>query len=297
MIAVPEGKASFRPEDLWFNEKIMKKVEMHRNAQSVYFGINPGIVFKKGGFALKLRCYFDRIGQQDYQELVKFAGERKIPLLEITCNKADIKEDRREWRSIPRQTVVISLTDSLDEVWKSFDSKRRNQILKAGKEGVSVIGEYSDAAFEEWWRIYVSTSKRGKFVPYGKSLIEDLLKNGPCKLFVALYQGKVISGNVVAFNNYPYWWLGASLREYGKLNAPSILQWETIKFAKESGYDLYDLGGLASDTRSGPEKFKLSFNGEVVRYETIEISLGMFFPSLVRGMRHFYYDILKRQAL
>jgi lipid II:glycine glycyltransferase (peptidoglycan interpeptide bridge formation enzyme) len=48
--------------------------------------------------------------------------------------------------------------------------------------------------------------------------------------------------------------------------APYLLQWESIRIAKEAGMKYYDFHGVDEEKWAGVTRFKMGFGGERVEY-------------------------------
>ncbi|NIA09538.1 MAG: peptidoglycan bridge formation glycyltransferase FemA/FemB family protein [Nitrospiraceae bacterium] len=287
--------SKWHPMDQWYNQDILSKLSEYRNMRTFVEENNPIFLHKLKYFPLKLKAFMPRINKHNLQRIINFAADRGVPVLELVTyidQHADLSNYNA---SISYSgTYVINLTTPLEELSKNLNGKRRNQIRKATKEGVTVDITFNRTLFEKWWKIYIETSQRGKFVPQKKELILDLLLSKCCKLFTAWASDLLLAGNIIVANNYPFWWLGASSRGYAKYNAPSLLQWKIIEWAKEQNYPCYDLGGAALDANHGPTRFKKQFGGELKKYIRYEIYIKPYRAKLIEYFKNVYYQQLKR---
>lgn len=161
-------------------------------------------------------------------------------------------------------TLVIDLTQDINDIWLAIRKKfTRSLISKGEAQGVIVK---IDNNFNNFRKIYKDFRTK-------KHLSADkfsLFKNG--LLFSAYYQNKLIAGHVfVADDKYIRSWVAASIR-LDDLNgkdkrlvgcANRMLIWEAIKYAKNKGLKLFDMGGIDIDGKNQLLKeFKESFGGQ-----------------------------------
>jgi lipid II:glycine glycyltransferase (peptidoglycan interpeptide bridge formation enzyme) len=85
-------------------------------------------------------------------------------------------------------------------------------------------------------------------------------KSSNIKLWLAKYQGEIISGALCLYHNkhVAYWHSATSERYYKKLNATHVLQHTIIKDACDKGFLLYDF--LPSSGIEGVVNFKDGFS-------------------------------------
>ena len=164
-------------------------------------------------------------------------------------------------------TSLIDLRESLEVIWgrmrKNFI---RKQIEKGARQGV-VVQQSKD--FKSFYPLYHSLSKQKKF---GRMSYSTIRSNG--LLFLAYYQERVIAGGVfIADGEYMRAWILASARAEearGQMRevigeANRMVIWEAIQYAKQTGYQVFDLGGIAPDSNNtgwrAVAEFKEGFGG------------------------------------
>lgn len=167
----------------------------------------------------------------------------------------------------PKQTLILNLADSEEELLKRLHQKTRYNISLAAKKGVE-IKEGSAADFSEFWRLMNLTGARDNFRLHGVEHYRNLLTPSDfIKLFFASYNGKNIAAGLFCFWGGRATYLhGASDNEFRNVMAPYLLQWSVIKKAKESGYKYYDFFGIDEKKWPGVTRFKLGFGGRIENY-------------------------------
>jgi lipid II:glycine glycyltransferase (peptidoglycan interpeptide bridge formation enzyme) len=168
----------------------------------------------------------------------------------------------------PKQTVVLDLKKSEEDLLTSMHQKTRYNIRLASKKGVK-IEEGSMADFSDFWQLMAKTAQRDGFRIHAQEHYKNLLAldNNFIKLFFATYKNKRIATALVSFYGHKVTYLhGASSNEYRNLMAPHLLQWEIIRRAKEKGCNLYDFYGIDEKKWPGVTRFKLGFSLEKRSY-------------------------------
>ena len=90
-------------------------------------------------------------------------------------------------------------------------------------------------------------------------------------LFTATYEGELIAGIIVLlYGNRATYLYGASSNSKRNLMPNYALQWEAMKYAKETGCDEYDLFGIPPENDPGHPmyglyRFKTGFGGKIIR--------------------------------
>lgn len=173
-------------------------------------------------------------------------------------NINDKIEVRRE-----KSTVYI---DTVDEelIFSNMDSKNRNMIRKAQKNGVEIFydkGNYID----EFIEIYNSTMdnhdaenyfyfEKEYFEYLKKSLSENII------FFYSKFEEKIIGSAIFLYNNNSmHYHLSGTLFEYRRLASTNLLIFEAANWANSHGINKLHLGGGLRDNDS-LFGFKKQFN-------------------------------------
>ena len=204
---------------------------------------------------------------------------------------------RRSWRFSSDQiqfknTVLIDLSASEDEMLARMKQKTRYNVRLAEKKGVTVrVGTSADLPM--LYKMYAETSVRDGFVirdegyyqtvwtTFMSSNVEELegsqvstfqLSNIPtCEPLIAEVDDEAIAAIFVFyFARRAYYVYGMSREAHREKMPNYLLQWEAMKRAKERGCSAYDLWGAPdgfneSDSMWGVFRFKEGLGGQVVR--------------------------------
>lgn len=175
-----------------------------------------------------------------------------------------------------RNTVLIDLTPSEEEMLMRMKQKTRYNIRLAEKKRVTVrVGREKDLPM--LYRTYAETSVRDGFVirdeGYYRTVWELFMNTSEpsCEPLIAEFDDEPIAAIFVFyFAGRAYYVYGMS-RDVHREKMPSyLLQWEAMKRAKAKGCTVYDLWGAPevfdeSDSMWGVYRFKEGLGGQVVR--------------------------------
>ena len=219
----------------------------------------------------------------------------------------------------PRDTLILDLTKSEEELLKDMKQKTRYNIRLAGKKELRITNyelrtddkENFKEKFENFWELVKETSRRDKFKSHNKNyywkMLESLSKPEgdirecrlQTRLYLAEHDNKIIATNIVLFfGDLAIYLHGASSSEYRNIMAPYLLQWRQIMDAKKMGCEKYDFWGVSSGTEcprrghsvswGGITKFKKGFGGFEKNYigaydlifNSIEYTIYRFMKSI-----------------
>jgi lipid II:glycine glycyltransferase (peptidoglycan interpeptide bridge formation enzyme) len=174
-----------------------------------------------------------------------------------------------------RNTVLVDLTPSEDELLRKMKQKTRYNVRLAGRKGVSVRPG-TEGDLELLYRMYAETSLRDGFVirdqEYYQTVWKTFLTAGMAEPLVAEVEGEPVAGMVIFRFSGRAWYLYGMSRLVHREKMPNyLLQWEAMRRAKEAGCSVYDLWGapdefLESDPFWGVYRFKDGLGGKVIRH-------------------------------
>ena len=174
----------------------------------------------------------------------------------------------------PRFVFRLDVKDkSIDDLMAAFHSKTRYNIRVAQKNGVEVKIEGKESA-KVFYEIMLETGMRDNFVTRPLSYFEDMLDclGDNARLYMAYYEGKPIAGTLATKYGNKVWYLyGASSNAYRNVMPNYLLQLEMIRWAVDSGCEIYDFRGVSGDLTPdnplyGLYKFKKGFSGELTEF-------------------------------
>jgi peptidoglycan pentaglycine glycine transferase (the first glycine) len=241
---------------------------------------------------------------------------RGIPLkanaIEFTAGK-DVKSElqRDGWRFSQdqiqfRNTVLVDLSASEDEMLARMKQKTRYNIRLAQRQGVKIrVGTEADLPL--LYRMYAETSVRDGFPIREEGYYQTVWRSfcGPAAAglsttipfqepLVAEVEREVIAAvSIFYFAGQVIYLFGMSRDKYREKMPNHLLQWEAMRRAKAAGGKIYNLWGAPDDFNEndglwGVFRFKEGFGGYVLR----TIGAWDFTPSPL--FYKMYTDILPR---
>ena len=181
----------------------------------------------------------------------------------------------------PRETFVIDISKSEEEILAGMKQKTRYNLNLAKKKNIKIFSVNSEQEtvskyLEEFLRLVRITSERDGIKSHPAEYYRQMVENIPAenlKIYLAEYEGKIIAANIVIFYKdtaiYPHtktgekkfagenslssesnnfgvgvYLHGASDNEFRNVMAPYLLQWQQITDAKKAGCLKYDFGGI-----------------------------------------------------
>ncbi len=190
----------------------------------------------------------------------------------------------------PRSTIVIDLTGSIETLHSRLASRTRYNIGLARRHGVT-FRQGDRQYLTRFIEMLTETSRRAHFPihkpSYFEAMWDQFAPAGQVKLFLAEYEGEIMSAALVLISGQRgYYLYGGSSYESRRLKPNDLLQWETMLLLKQIGCAEYDLWGIpdlvgrsfehgeddfnASADDAGPlwgvYHFKRGFGGNIVRY-------------------------------
>ncbi|HSM71476.1 MAG TPA: peptidoglycan bridge formation glycyltransferase FemA/FemB family protein [Anaerolineales bacterium] len=262
----------------WTNESLRKRVlddlqSFAKRQGAIFLKCDPDVVLGKG-----VPDGEDEVVDEDGQAV-----------------RSELK--RRGWRYSSdqiqfRNTVLIDLNPSEEELLANMKQKTRYNVRLAGRKGVSVrVGMMGDLPV--LYKMYAETSMRDGFVirgeEYYKRVWETFMRSDAntlespqvetfqrsnlptCEPLIAEVDGEPVAAIFVFyFAGRAYYVYGMSRGVHREKMPTYLLQWEAMKRAKAKGCTMYDLWGAPevfdeSDSMWGVYRFKEGLGGEVVR--------------------------------
>ena len=263
----------------WFDAELRDKVlselrSLAKKNNAIFIKIDPEVIIGKGEFgahdqaAAELIAELEGTGWHFSQEQVQF-----------------------------RNTMIIDLKQSLEELLGSMKQKTRYNVRLASRKGVRVrLGTKED--LDLLYRMYAETSLRDGFAirdhSYYQTVWANFMAAGMAEPIIAEVDGEEIAAVIIFRFAHRAWYLyGMSLAVHRPRMPNYLLQWEAIKAAKEAGCEVYDLWGapdefIEGDDLWGVYRFKQGLGAEVVRF------IGAWDFPLKPGIYRFYTQIAPR---
>lgn len=148
------------------------------------------------------------------------------------------------------ETHAINLEKDFKSIYTNQSSAVR-KARKAEKSGVVVSIEDSLEGWREYYEVYQETIKRwgdNTISVYAWSLFQEIFqrKSPHIKLWVARYQGKIVSGALCFYaKKHSVYWHGSSLEDYFQFRPVNLLMYEIMKDAHSKEYTWFDFNPSA----------------------------------------------------
>ena len=256
----------------WSNEPLRNRVlgdlqVLAKKQGAIFLKMDPDIVLGIGIPG----------GKQDSQDAGGLA-----PVNELKRRGWQYSADQIQFRN----TVLVDLTPSEDELLARMKQKTRYNVRLAEKKGVSLrIGTINDLSL--LYKMYVETSVRDGFVIRDEDYYQTVwqlfisnqqsaIKNQTSEtaftepLIAEVDNEPVAAIFVFYFAGRAYYVYGMSRNAHREKMPTYFLQWEAMKRAKAYGCTIYDLWGAPevfdeNDSMWGVYRFKEGLGGQVVR--------------------------------
>ncbi len=207
----------------------------------------------------------------------------------------DVKDDNELWRERiegsgfkpvdkgpgfegvqPRFVFRLDISPDEETLLANCHQKTRYNIRLAQKRGVEIIENAPREQLEVFYKILSETAARDKFLirpfSYYEAFYDLLAPQGLAEMFLATYEGEVISGTLAFKLGDKAWYIyGASSNAHRNVMPNYLIQWKMICWAKKHGCTMYDFRGVPGDVDEnhplyGLVKFKRGFNGEYTKF-------------------------------
>ncbi|MCD5352929.1 lipid II:glycine glycyltransferase FemX [Kineosporia mesophila] len=176
----------------------------------------------------------------------------------------------------PRLGVRVDMRDRTPEqLLKNMNQQWRRNVKKSAAAGVIVRqGDLADLPI--FHRLYVETGERDGFTPRPAGYFTTMwraLNAGPetvLRLWISEYEGEPLAAALTVDVDRTCWYTyGASTSRHREVQAPTAMQWTSMRAALGRGNWVYDFRGIAdtldeNERLAGLLRFKLGAGGHVV---------------------------------
>ncbi len=165
--------------------------------------------------------------------------------------------------SQPRKNAVRGDLAGLDEqaLLSRLAYKTRYALRQAQKAGLRCGPEEGDAAFCDFFRLYLATGRRQRFATRPADYLRGLLAafGVDARLYLCrAADGQPLAGALaVAFGPRLSYLYSGSVRAQGDPGSGYLLQWELLRWALAAGCTFYDMGGVCTDPQESPALYQL----------------------------------------
>jgi hypothetical protein len=173
------------------------------------------------------------------------------------------------------RTLIMDISQSLDDVRKKMDQKWRNCLNKSERNELEVIEGTDDSLFADFIGLYRALLERKQFqepndINEFRMIQQDLPPEYKMRIFLCQSNGISSAGVICATIGETGVYLFGATNDQGMTNKGSyLLQWKAIQWMKDNGCRYYNLNGINPEKNSGGYHFKaglLGKNGRDVYY-------------------------------
>ena len=243
--------------------------------------LGPGILYVPKGPALDYSdgALVDRVLGQ----LVEIARHDRAIFIKIDPDLGDAHRSillDRGWRPSTEQiqfrnTALLDLTRTEDQLLAAMKPKTRYNIRLAQKKGVTVrAGSLSD--LELLYAMYAETAQRDGFIirpiDYYRDAWGSFIQSGLAQPLIAGVEGQAVAGLIIFhFADRAWYMYGMSRGVHREYMPNHLLQWHAMQWTKSQGCTVYDLWGAPdelneADPMWGVYKFKEGLGGQFTRH-------------------------------
>jgi hypothetical protein len=211
----------------------------------------------------------------------KLIVERDPECLELLQREGLTAVERRQ----EKQSLLVDLSPSLEEIRKDFDKKWRNCLSKAERTGLSIESGTGVDLFEQFMPLHDRMLSRKRVVAesdirkYRRA--QEALPE-PLKMKVVLAKAADVpcAGAIYSSAGDSAVYLFGATDEAGmRTSASYLVHWTIIEQLKAGGVRYYDLNGINPETNPGTYHFKKGLAGKRTPEVTFFRQFQAFAPS------------------
>lgn len=221
--------------------------------------------------------------QQAQEELIRIAEEHQAGWIRIEPGSEEeltmLRSGTERYRIVsaphavqPQEILVMNIESMESELLAQMKSKTRYNIRLAERQGVTARFSRATEDVEAFIRLIYATTKRKEIHPHPQEYYRNFFEvfdEAVCTLALAEYDGDILAANLLVFFEDTVYYLHGGSSDTGKnLMAPFLLQWESIKLARERGMKQYNFGGVSmrggNAQWAGITRFKQGFAPQTV---------------------------------
>lgn len=176
----------------------------------------------------------------------------------------------------PARTISLDLKPDEGALLANMKEKWRYNVRLAARKGVEVRVAQSIEELRAWYELLRATGERDQFgihtFDYYRRAWEMLIPRQQARLFLAWADRELLAGIFVSLLGHEAIYLyGASSNARRNLMPNYLLQWEAIRWARQTGADSYDFWGIpasddANEAMAGVYRFKSGWGGSVISF-------------------------------
>lgn len=172
--------------------------------------------------------------------------------------------------------IIINLEKTEERLWAEIDTKRRNSIRKAVKEGTIFEMKNDKETLIECYEILKEVYTRAKLpipeINHFLALLTNSSQQDGLKIFIAKFDNIIIGCMLcLTYENTIFDYYAGAYSSYYHKCPNDLIPWEVLKLAKNMGYTRFVFGGAGKpNIPYGVREYKKKFGGEFVNFGRFE---------------------------
>lgn len=168
--------------------------------------------------------------------------------------------------------ILVNLKKTEESLWKDVHTKRRNEIRRASKEGVTFKMSNTFEGIKVCYNILNEVYSRAKLpmpsFSHFKSLQDNSDEDFGLRIATAIYEEEIIGCMLVlVYNETIYDYYAGAYSSFYKKYPNHLIPWEVFKWGNKNDYLIFDFGGAGKpNIPYGVRDYKKKFGGDFVNY-------------------------------
>ena len=194
------------------------------------------------------------------KKAISLLYEKKTNGLELRCGQEQFFERHNDSFYVAVKSdkvrMLLDLPVSSEELWKGFKSKLRSQVRKSEKNGLSFRwGDRKDLM--TFYQVFSRNMHVLGSPVHSKKWIEKILAGYAenARMGLVFKEDQPVGCGIILFTKHRVsipW--ASTLREFNRLSPNMMLYWNLLKYAADSGKEVFDFG--RSTLNEGTYRFK-----------------------------------------
>lgn len=181
--------------------------------------------------------------------------------------------DELEEKTLAKVSMICSLPDSSEELFKSYKPKLRSQVRKAEKNGLRAeVVTGHDTAILEFYKVFAANMHRLGSPVHSLTWFQALQRNYGDQMLVGLvwHETTVVGAGIVLINgtraSIPW---ASTVAEFNRLAPNMLLYWTLLAHVTDAGCHSFDFG--RSTPGEGTYRFKKQWGAQPYKLHWLDL--------------------------
>lgn len=237
------------------------------------------LIHDKSRYGEVLRALLQHIDSRAREEEIFAIKDAMPPFYEPDFDGRLVDEIYEEFGFAKREmaTIVLELGAELETLWKKLSRDARQKVGKAERLGIRIVEADTEEGLRRYYAVRLENSRRNNVRgPHLDGILAArpiYIEKGLGKVFLAEYQGLIVSGQMLVVLNGNIHLAGICQSDYAcaqGLPANDLMQWHIIQWGHAQGCRRIDWAGYTPDPHTDKERginnFKAKWGGTVIPY-------------------------------